>query len=129
MIGSHSLAGNIRAASSSLARSTSLDQRPNGLSAPENCCSKPDSVLPINPSTPSSAAGWAFCVAARSFFRSLSNWVRCWSFSRVLITSSSDCPRGTSAWGWVLLEPPSIPGKPTAWAGITGSSVSRAISR
>jgi len=129
MIGSHSLAGSISAVSSSLAWSNSLDQRLSGLSAPENCCSRLDSVPPIKPSTPSSAAGWAFCVVSRSFFRSLSSLVRCWSFSRVLITSSRDWPNGTSACGWVLVLLPSSPGRLTAWAGAMGSRVSRQKSR
>ncbi|MNY39032.1 hypothetical protein D3C86_1736960 [compost metagenome] len=77
MIGSHSLAGTIKAFSSSLARSYSSDQRVSGLSAPENCFSRLASVPPISPSTPCSVAGWAFLVASRSFFRSVSNLDRC----------------------------------------------------
>ena len=128
MMGTHSLAGSIKATSSSLARPISSLQREVGLSLPENCFSRSARVLPIKPNTPISASGWAFLVASRSFLRSASNLLRCWSFSRFLITSSSDWPNGSVGCVWVLSELGSRLVMPTAWAEASGSKVSRQIS-
>ncbi|MNP09195.1 hypothetical protein D3C76_1012880 [compost metagenome] len=128
-IAGHWCTGTTSSASSAWAWSISSAHRWNGLASPLNCFSKSCSAPPIRPSTPCSTVGCDCLVASRSFFRSASSLARCWSFSRFLITSSSDLPKGSVASGWAGALEPSRPGRPAACTGEMNRNSSRARQR